>query len=84
MKWSLCSFCSVDHVYAALLVDLSKEMPQGSPTLGRSQVDVIRLEPLGKFKQTQNGNVRGQGNSLPSLADRFPNCLNYYVQLTRH
>lgn len=39
-------------------------MPQGSPTLGRGQVDVIRLEPLGKFKQTQNGNVRGQGKFM--------------------
>ncbi|RZC34845.1 endoplasmic reticulum aminopeptidase 1-like [Asbolus verrucosus] len=31
-------------------------MPQGSP----SPADVIRLEPMGRFKQTQNGNVRVQ------------------------
>lgn len=35
-------------------------MPEGPP----SPVDVIRLEPMGRFKQTQNGNVRVQGGFL--------------------
>lgn len=44
-------------------------MPQGSP----SPADVIRLEPMGRFKQTQNGNVRLQGGSyLKSKAPQPP------------
>lgn len=35
-------------------------MPQQS---SQSSSDVIRLEPMGKFKQTQNGNVRVKGGS---------------------
>ncbi|XP_066255197.1 endoplasmic reticulum aminopeptidase 2-like isoform X2 [Euwallacea similis] len=30
---------------------------------GPSSRDIIRLEPLGKFKQTQNGNIRSQGTN---------------------
>lgn len=39
------------------------------PNTGPSSRDIIRLEPLGKFKQTQNGNVRSQGGSLYSFID---------------
>lgn len=34
------------------------------PSTNAGTADVIRMEPLGKYKQTQNGNVRQQGKSL--------------------
>lgn len=36
-------------------------MTQNSPTPSRGAADAIRMEPIGKYKQTQNGNVHNQG-----------------------
>lgn len=53
-------------------------MPEGPP----SPVDVIRLEPMGRFKQTQNGNVRVQGGFLIFRFFLKKNSLDLHNRLT--